>query len=139
MTARADAPILKLCRMLVAAGYDPATPLQAYRNGVPSISVSSIGFGAQLVINGRGTGFALRRGVRTAPPARPPEGGATPVAHPSFAAASDHGRTSHANTAARQLTRTKPVGPSKGKADREGNNSGPALSSAKKFGVAPRG
>jgi len=34
ITARGDAPVLKLCQLLVEAGYDPSTSLHAYRNDV---------------------------------------------------------------------------------------------------------
>lgn len=79
-TARADGivghgncPILKLCRMLVDAGRDPATPLEAWRNDVLCLTVRSIGIGAKLELNADGTGFRRcrcqpDRGLPVAPP-----------------------------------------------------------------------
>jgi hypothetical protein len=58
---RAYAPVLELCRQLVAAGHDPATPLHAYRLDVLCLSVRSIGEAAALEINGDGTGFRRQR------------------------------------------------------------------------------
>ena len=46
-----DAPVLALCRLLVAAGYDPGTPLHAYRGDVLALRVRSIGEAAQLQIS----------------------------------------------------------------------------------------
>jgi hypothetical protein len=43
ITAKAGAPVPALCRKLVKAGYDPATPLEAYRNRVMAMTVRSIG------------------------------------------------------------------------------------------------
>jgi hypothetical protein len=47
ITARAEAPVLKLCRLLVAAGHDPCLALHAYRGDVLCLKVSSIGEGAR--------------------------------------------------------------------------------------------
>ena len=46
----AAAPVLALCRKLVAAGHDPATPLEAYRGEVLCLRVRSIGEGAKLTV-----------------------------------------------------------------------------------------
>jgi hypothetical protein len=35
ITVRSTSPLLALCRKLAAAGYDPTTPLEAYRCAVP--------------------------------------------------------------------------------------------------------
>ena len=44
ITATAAAPVLALCRKLVAAGFDPNTPLEAYRDrNVLALKVRSIG------------------------------------------------------------------------------------------------
>jgi hypothetical protein len=68
-TARSYTPVLRLCRMLVNAGYDPATPLHCYRGEILCLIVRSIGEAATLELNGRGTGFVRRRpAVGTAPP-----------------------------------------------------------------------
>ena len=59
-----------LCRKLVAAGYDPALALEAYRGDVLCLRVRSIGEAAGLEINAKGTGFKPFRAVRTASPMR---------------------------------------------------------------------
>jgi len=46
ITAKADAPVLALCRKLVDAGHDPATPLEVYRGDTLALRVKSIGLGA---------------------------------------------------------------------------------------------
>jgi hypothetical protein len=44
------APVLSLCRALIAAGHDPDTPLEAYRGPTLCLRVHSIGAGAELVV-----------------------------------------------------------------------------------------
>jgi hypothetical protein len=44
-TVKASAPVLAMCRKLVEAGFDPATPLHAYRGNALCLTVSSIGWG----------------------------------------------------------------------------------------------
>jgi hypothetical protein len=56
---RHGAPVLALCRALVAAGFDPGEPLEAYRGDMLCLKVRTIGEGARLVVNGKGTGFQL--------------------------------------------------------------------------------
>ena len=46
-TTTGYAPVLVMCRKLIEAGYDPATPLHAYRGDTLCLSVSSIGWGAR--------------------------------------------------------------------------------------------
>jgi hypothetical protein len=46
LTVRAFAPVLAMCRKLVDAGHDPATPLHAYRGDTLAMSVTSIGWDA---------------------------------------------------------------------------------------------
>ena len=76
ITARATAPVLALCRALIGAGYNSATPLQAYRGDILCLTVRSIGLGAALEVRpGRGTGTpvfvrTLRGSTRAAPPMR---------------------------------------------------------------------
>jgi len=70
IAVRSAAPVLELCRELVAAGHDPARPLVAYRGHTPCLIVRSIGEAAGLEINAKGTDFARYRGVRTASQAR---------------------------------------------------------------------
>lgn len=65
-----SAPVLELCRALVAAGHDPASRLDAYRGDVLCLQVRSIGEAARLEINGHGTGFKRAGGGGTAPPMR---------------------------------------------------------------------
>jgi hypothetical protein len=55
------APVLGLCRELVAAGHDPQLPLHAYRGDVLALRVRSIGEAAQLAIAGDGVGFRRRK------------------------------------------------------------------------------
>jgi hypothetical protein len=50
------APILKLCRGLLARGMDPATPLEAWRGSTLCLKVRSIGAAAALEIRPSGTG-----------------------------------------------------------------------------------
>jgi hypothetical protein len=45
------ASVTALCRLLVGAGHDPATPLLAYRDGTLALRVRSIGEGARLTVN----------------------------------------------------------------------------------------
>ncbi len=44
------APVLALCRLLVVAGFDPATPLEAWRDETLCLYVRTIGEGAGLTI-----------------------------------------------------------------------------------------
>ena len=50
MTARSPAPVLALCRRLVEAGHDSATPLEAWRGDVLCLRIRSIGEAAQFSI-----------------------------------------------------------------------------------------
>jgi hypothetical protein len=70
MTVRSSSPVLTLCRQLVEAGHDPATPLKAYRADTLALRVKSIGQGAKLEVDGEGTGFRLRRQPGRATPMR---------------------------------------------------------------------
>jgi hypothetical protein len=49
-TVRAAAPVLAMCRKLLAAGYDPDRPLHAYRGDVLALKVRAIGEGAKLTV-----------------------------------------------------------------------------------------
>ena len=56
-----------MCRALIAAGYDPVTPLHAYRDDYPALRVRSIGEGARLVVKAAGHGppvFAVEERAR---------------------------------------------------------------------------
>lgn len=68
VVARSPSPVLLLCRLLVAAGHDPARPLEAWRGPVLCLLVRSIGEAARLKINGPGTGFCVPGNASTAPP-----------------------------------------------------------------------
>ncbi len=60
ITATAAAPVLALCRKLVAAGFDPNTELEAYRDrDVLALKVRSIGEAGQLRVNSKGNGFEI--------------------------------------------------------------------------------
>jgi hypothetical protein len=60
LSAACDTPVLRLCRMLVAAGHDPSEPMEVYRGEVLALTVRSIGEGAKLTVNGS-TRFARYR------------------------------------------------------------------------------
>ena len=72
--ARSAAPVLDLCRKLVAAEHDPVSTLHAYRGATLSLIVHSIGEAADLEVNSKGTGF-VRRASRIAPTAAAASGG----------------------------------------------------------------
>ena len=57
IVARGHAPVLGLCRALLAAGYDPRRPLHAYRGDTVALKIRSIREGARLTVedNRRGT------------------------------------------------------------------------------------
>jgi hypothetical protein len=50
ISVRAAAPVLAICRSLVAAGHDPHKQLRAYRGDVLCLTVRSIGEGAGLTV-----------------------------------------------------------------------------------------
>jgi hypothetical protein len=50
ITVRGPAPVLGLCRALVAAGADPNRPLHAYRGDVLALKVRTIGESAKLSV-----------------------------------------------------------------------------------------
>ena len=55
--AKGSSPVFKLCRLLVEAGHDPATPLEAWRAGTLCLSIRSIGEAARLRVKAHGIGF----------------------------------------------------------------------------------
>ncbi len=64
------APVLAMCRRLIAAGFDPATPLEAWRGEILCLRVRWIGEGARLAVKTGEDGvprFVLCRAA--APPA----------------------------------------------------------------------
>jgi hypothetical protein len=62
ITVSATSPVLALCRRLIAAGYDPGLPLEAWRGSVLCLRVRSIGEAAQLRVATHGGGFEHLRG-----------------------------------------------------------------------------
>jgi hypothetical protein len=65
-----SSPVLDLCRRLIAAGIDPATPLEAYRGDTLCLYVRTIAEAAGFEINGDGNGFRPLRKPDAAPPMR---------------------------------------------------------------------
>jgi hypothetical protein len=57
LVVHSGSPVLALCRKLIEAGHDPATPLDAYRGETLCLRVRSIGEAAGLRVNTSGTGF----------------------------------------------------------------------------------
>jgi len=90
ITICGSSPVLALCRALLAAGYDPSSPLEAYRADTLCLRVRSIGEAARLrVVDGR---FQLAsRPVSTSPmrqpekpaPPQPPKPSPPPPPHPT--------------------------------------------------------
>ena len=70
IVAHNGAPLLKLCRLLVDAGFDPNQPLEAWRDDVLCLRVGAIGQAAALEVNGEGGGFRRLRQPNAAPPMR---------------------------------------------------------------------
>ena len=76
IVARSNSPVIAICRMLVEAGHDPATRLEAWRDAILCLRIRSIGEAAHLEVNPRGTGFIKApTDVRTGPPMRRNGGG----------------------------------------------------------------
>jgi hypothetical protein len=67
VTVEGAAPVLALCRQLLANGLDADRALEVYRRGVLALRIRSITEAAVLEINAKGTDF-VRRAVRTASP-----------------------------------------------------------------------
>lgn len=60
LVVRGGSPVIALCRQLVAAGHDPAIPLEAYRGDTLCLKVRSIREAAELEIAAHGVGFRKR-------------------------------------------------------------------------------
>jgi len=75
IAVEANAPVLELCRKLLAAGIDPGSRLDVYRGNVLCLRVRAIGEGARLEIDGHGAGFRPVGGGGTASPVRQIDGG----------------------------------------------------------------
>jgi hypothetical protein len=50
VSVRGRAPVLTLCRRLIALGCDPRAPLEAYRGAVLCLKISSLAYGAGLTV-----------------------------------------------------------------------------------------
>jgi hypothetical protein len=59
ITAIDSAPVLAICRKLLAVGVDPDRSLVAYRGATLALRVRSIGEGARLRVRGDGIGFEI--------------------------------------------------------------------------------
>jgi hypothetical protein len=70
LTGHGYAPVLALCRALVAAGHDPHRPLHVYRGHGLALKVRSIGGGARLRIATHGIGFEPVPECTGGPPVR---------------------------------------------------------------------
>ena len=64
LTVTGHAPVLELCRRLVAVGHHPTTPMHVYRDATLALTVRSIGEATRLEINRKGTGFKRLAAVR---------------------------------------------------------------------------
>jgi hypothetical protein len=81
VSVQSSVPVLDLCRKLVAAGYDPASPLEAWRGSTPALRIRSIGEAAGLTVGDDNIGRPRFRRSRTnagaslesqSPPTLPP-------------------------------------------------------------------
>jgi hypothetical protein len=80
-TATSATPILALCRTLLAAGFDPATPMECYRGNTLAVRVHSIGQAARLTVQDNRLGrpvFARWRDRAASDGASPPIGKTAP-------------------------------------------------------------
>jgi hypothetical protein len=59
LTAHGHTPVLQLCRILIAAGFDPGRPLHAYRGDVLCLTVRTMGEGARLTVRSSGNGCPI--------------------------------------------------------------------------------
>ena len=73
LTAQSSSPVLLLCRELVAAGYDPATPMHVVRGDTLALIVRSIGEAIRLRIGSHGVGFEADPQCGARPPMRRPK------------------------------------------------------------------
>jgi|SRR6516162_6256626 len=71
LAAHAGAPVLALCRKLIAAGHDPATPLEAYGGATLGLRVKSIGQAAQLRLGVSPSGVPIFKRQETCPAGSP--------------------------------------------------------------------
>ena len=78
ITVRTGSPVIALCKALVAAGHDPAEPMEVFRGSTLALRVRSIGEGARLVVAGNGVGFRRLSAMDTSRPMRQNEEAARP-------------------------------------------------------------
>jgi hypothetical protein len=87
ITVRARAPVLELCRRLVAAGYNPGLYLEAYRGETLCLCVATIGRAAGLTVDESSScRFARFRPTRTPDSASPIRSPGRPLSHHARAA-----------------------------------------------------
>jgi hypothetical protein len=80
LIVRSSSPVLALCRQLVDAGHDPATPLEVYRGDTLALRVKSIGQGAELRVTADNAGspvFKRQEAAARASPVSQIDGAAT--------------------------------------------------------------
>ena len=70
LTVTAYAPVLVLCRSLIAAGMSPDQAMECWRGSILALRIRSIGAAAGLEISGDGVGFRRTRQPDAAPPMR---------------------------------------------------------------------
>lgn len=73
MTVKSESPVIALCRKLIDAGRDPATPLEAYRGNTLGLRLRSIGQAAAFRVNTDTTGRPAFTRQRTSAAASPIE------------------------------------------------------------------
>jgi hypothetical protein len=61
INAHSPSPVVALCRALIEAGHDPATPLHVLRGNTLALRIRSIGEAARLEVSQHGVGFVARR------------------------------------------------------------------------------
>ena len=82
LTVHARAPVLTMCREMLATGLDPDRALEVYRNGVLSLRIRSIGEGAKLAVEECSDGVPRFRPYRPHPSAGSPPMRQTDTPHP---------------------------------------------------------
>ena len=73
LTVKSGAPVLALRRMLIEAGHNPGTPLEAYRDDTLCLRVRSIGEAARLRMDTDKTGRPVFKREKTTARASPIE------------------------------------------------------------------
>jgi hypothetical protein len=80
LLGRGEAPALDLCRKLVAAGHDPATPMHVFRQGALALRIRTIGEGAKLRVTTNAAGAPVFRKAAVTLAAAPPVAPTAPAA-----------------------------------------------------------